>query len=88
VDTTGEGSRIEILNRHPAGSEMDSLMPASAPKLLVSVNQAADILSVSRDTIYRLIRAGRLKSVQMGIDRSVLRVRYSDLEELVESRAI
>jgi excisionase family DNA binding protein len=44
---------------------------------LLTVNDVAARLSISRDTVYRLVRSGALESVRVG---ERLRFRVSDLE--------
>jgi len=51
-------------------------------KLLVSVEEAAELLSVSRRHMYSLLSAGELESVKVGRSR---RVRMSVLREWVEN---
>jgi excisionase family DNA binding protein len=41
------------------------------PKLAYRISEAAQIISVSRKTIYRLIAAGRLKTIYLGRVRLV-----------------
>lgn len=53
----------------------------ATPPLAVGVNDAARLLGVSRDTIYRLINSGKLKSVKLG-GRRVVPIR--ELERLLE----
>lgn len=36
------------------------------PRVLLSVEQAADRLSIGRTTVYRLIKTGELQSVRVG----------------------
>jgi excisionase family DNA binding protein len=55
--------------------------------LIVSVAQAATMLSLSREYVYRLINAGELRTVQMGTVGSHLRIRVTDIEKLIESRS-
>jgi excisionase family DNA binding protein len=51
-------------------------------KALLRVAEAADILSVSRWTIYRWVEEGRLEGTKIG--RGSLRVFYYSIEKLVE----
>jgi len=51
------------------------------PPLAVSVSDAARLLSVSRDTIYRLIQTGKLRTVKLN-GRRVVPMR--ELERLLE----
>jgi|tagenome__1003787_1003787.scaffolds.fasta_scaffold20834729_3 excisionase family DNA binding protein len=48
---------------------------------LMSVAQAADYLGVNVTLVYRLIKAGDLRSTKVG---SVLRLRPSDLDDFID----
>lgn len=61
-------------------------MPNLEP-LLVSVIQAARLMSVGRDHVYRLIASGELPSFELGIGRPLTRIRVTDLHALIEGRA-
>lgn len=54
-------------------------MPRREPELstLYTVNEVADVMRVSRMTVYRLIRGNRLKAVRVGRN---YRVREEDLQ--------
>lgn len=52
----------------------------AVPRLAWSVEEAAEILGISRRTIYELLRAGTLRSVKIGSRRLI---RQSDLEEFL-----
>lgn len=56
---------------------------SDSPARLLTVEDAAGFLSVSRSRLYELIAAGELSSVSIGRSR---RVSLGDLEEFVESR--
>ncbi len=45
-------------------------------KIFVTIREAASMMSVSRDTIYRLINRGELPSVKVG---SIRRIRVADI---------
>ena len=64
--------------------ELLALTPAHTP-LLVTVNQAAALLSVSRTTIYELMWRKELDPVRIG--RSV-RLSLSQLEEFVRQQLV
>jgi excisionase family DNA binding protein len=49
-------------------------------KLLYTPGEAAELLGMGKDTVYRLIRAGALRKVKVG---SATRIAASDLEALV-----
>ena len=55
-------------------------------KLLVSVAEAAEMLSIGRSSMYRLIASAKLPIVQLGLGRSHQRIRVSVLERLIDSR--
>ena len=50
--------------------------------ILLSVDEAARVLSCSRSTVRRLLRGGDLPAVR--VSPRVVRVRRSDLEALIE----
>lgn len=54
--------------------------PAQMCRLLVTVDEAADALCVSRATIYKMLDDGRLPSLRLGRSR---RIRRDDLEDFV-----
>ncbi len=51
--------------------------PRTLPRL-ISVNEAAGVLGVSRRQVYALVQAGKLKPIKVG---ARLRFRLADLEE-------
>jgi len=57
-------------------SEADGPARPSAPKLLLTVEEAADLLSIGRSLMYALIRSGAIPSVRIGRLR---RIRPADL---------
>jgi excisionase family DNA binding protein len=52
-----------------------------AVRLLLKPDEAADILGIGRSTLYELLAAGRIESVQIGRSR---RIPMTVLEEYVE----
>jgi excisionase family DNA binding protein len=54
--------------------------PGQMCRLLVTVDEAADALCVSRATIYKMLDDGRLPSLRLGRSR---RIRRGDLEDFV-----
>ena len=67
----------------PEESSAENDTPAAAAllhsRLLYSPNSAAQVLDVSRSTIYTLMREGRLRFVMIGSDRRIPR---EELERL------
>ncbi|HID87447.1 MAG TPA: DNA-binding protein [Anaerolineae bacterium] len=53
---------------------------------LLTVDQVAEILQVSRTTVYRRIRAGVLPAVKLG--HRQVRIRQEDLEAYIEAHRI
>lgn len=51
-----------------------------APKVLYRVSEAAEIMSVSRATVHRLMSSGKLSFVPIGKER---RISYLDIEAFV-----
>ena len=54
----------------------------------VSLTEAARIMGVSRWTIYRLIKSGRLPTYEYPANRNVTLVKRADLEALMTPRPI
>ncbi len=52
---------------------------------LLTVGEVADVMRVSRMTVYRLIRRGQLKAIRVGRN---YRVREDDLNEYLEEQAV
>ena len=51
--------------------------PSLEDEHLISLNEAAKLLHISRSSVYRLVRRGDLPSVRVGF---LLRIRASDLQ--------
>jgi excisionase family DNA binding protein len=51
---------------------------------LITIRQAAEIIGVDKQTVYRLIAKGRLPVVKFG--PRLYRIHRADLEEIVERR--
>jgi excisionase family DNA binding protein len=59
---------------------------AAAGKLLCSIDETAFLLGCSRRTVYRLIEAGRLRTVRPGgLATSHQRIRRAELDRYVAS---
>lgn len=52
---------------------------------LLTVAEVANVIRVSRMTVYRLIRRGQLKAIRVGRN---YRVRSDDLNDYLESQAV
>jgi excisionase family DNA binding protein len=63
-----------ILRKLPVSDQPDAQAVPLVPRLAYSVQETADALGVSRDTIHELIRTGRLHSVKAGA-RTLIGVR-------------
>ena len=59
---------------------------AEAPPRLLTVQQAADYLQVSIDTVRRWCRTGALRCITLG-DRAGYRIRQEDLDRFMEERS-
>lgn len=55
-------------------------------RYMVSPQQAAEMLHVSRATVLRMIAAGKLQASR--ISRKTLRIRMADVEALVEANKV
>ena len=64
-------------------SETGRVMTGTMNKTLLRVGEAAEVLSVSRWTIYRWVEEGRLRGTKIG--RSSLRIFCESIVGLVES---
>jgi excisionase family DNA binding protein len=77
-------SPTAVLPRLPYGERTLSTSPG-APKLLLRVEEAAHLLSISRKTVYDLLQRGELGSVKIGgcrrISLDALHVFIARLEE-------
>ena len=51
-------------------------------KLLLNVPESVEYSGINRSALYRMIRAGHLRTVK--ISKKATRIRTSDLQELVE----
>lgn len=61
-------------------------MTEPAPrKLMVSPKEAAAMVSVDRDTIFKWIKQGKLPATKLS--RRIIRIRLADLEALIERSA-
>ena len=72
-----------VIGGHAADRERGVMSDSITPALL-TINQAAAYLSVSRSTVYGLIAKGLLTSVR--IVRGAPRIRRSEIDALIESR--
>ena len=63
-------------------------MPATVTDSLTLLRpeDVCERLRISRDTFYRLVRDGRLRTVRLGGPGSALRVRVDELRRFVENQ--
>lgn len=54
----------------------------------MTVADAAKILEVSPDLVYRLCRAGKLAHARIGLGRGVIRIDRADVDAFLESRRV
>jgi excisionase family DNA binding protein len=85
--TLGEAIEVVSANRTVARSFRNrGDVPAavnqefSPTKLLLTVTEASDVLSISRSKLYELLNSGHLPSVHIGRSR---RIRMKDVEDFV-----
>jgi excisionase family DNA binding protein len=55
-------------------------------RLMISPQDAADMLSVDRDTIFRWIKDGRLPATKLS--PRVVRIRIADIEAMIDARRL
>jgi excisionase family DNA binding protein len=53
---------------------------------LLTVEEVADYLNVHRDTVYAMVRSGRLRGFQLGGRKAGWRISETDLRHFVEQR--
>lgn len=56
----------ELLRSSETGSDVIDAVPVNEPRVLLSVEAAAERLSMSRTRVYGLIKSGDLGSVRVG----------------------
>jgi excisionase family DNA binding protein len=54
----------------------------------LTIQAAAELMGVSRWTLWRRIRAGELRAYQAGVDRRTRLVKRSDVEALMRPRPV
>ena len=59
-----------------------------APRLVLTVNEAAALLSCSRSTVYRLCRDGMIRSVRLGAGQGGVRIPRTALEDFVNGGGV
>ncbi|WP_425832250.1 helix-turn-helix domain-containing protein [Streptomyces fractus] len=64
---------------------MSTALAAPVDKLLYKPEEAADVLSLGRSTVYELMAEGALKYIKLGRTR---RIRRADLEAFVEGLSV
>ena len=71
---------IESQREHPQAAQEDEPMTP----LLLTVKQAAEMLGISRTTLYELMKAGEIRSVKRGASRRIPRqVVYDYVDRLI-----
>ena len=80
----GVSGKVETIRGMNCGMKTEGEEPSKmrTTALLVTVVEAAEVLRLSRSTVYELIYSGKLPSVKIGYSR---RVRVVDLEAYVRS---
>jgi len=66
----------------PLTSESDKVLIGAMPKTLFRVEEAAEVLAVSRWTIYRWVEEGRLRGTKIG--KGSLRIFRESVVGLIE----
>src|SRR5947208_2317205 len=81
-----DGATVQRMNvaRGAPESEVPLMAQSSNERCYYSVSEAASLLGVSRDTVWRWVRAGRLPIHTLGPRMS--RVKRTDLERLLADR--
>ena len=54
----------------------------------LTLQEAARLMGIGRQTLWRLVRAGKLQTYQSAINRRVKLVKRADIEELMQPRPI
>jgi excisionase family DNA binding protein len=62
--------------------------PGDLMKEYLTMQEAARFLGIGRQTLWRLVRAGKLQTYQSEINRRVKLVKRSDIEDLMLPRPI
>jgi excisionase family DNA binding protein len=62
----------------------EAVVPAAVPKVLLTVEEAAEVMSLGRTFVYRLVMRQEIRSVKLG---RVRRIPYAALQEFVERHA-
>lgn len=65
---------------------MDRQHTQTIKRLMISPQDAAELLSVDRDTIFRWIKAGRLKASKLS--PRIVRIRMADIEAMLDARTL
>jgi excisionase family DNA binding protein len=76
----------EELARHRSTAATPMSKVPDGLQRLHSIADAAEILSVSTEYVYRAIEAGELSAIDLGHGRAKRRVRASELERFIVSR--
>ena len=73
-----EASSLDHPNKSANEYDAAHLASSTTPKLLITINEAANALSISRSKMYELLNSGAIHSVHIGRSR---RIRVHDLKE-------
>jgi len=76
-------ARPSLVHASPRDTDDHAAAPGALMPLLLTVAQAAELLSVSRTTLYELLAGGSIESIHIGRSR---RVPIDALRDFVESQ--
>lgn len=79
---TAGAHRIAKFKRRRESRGIEPMTDKASPPLLVTVNEAADILGLGRTTIYERVNRGELQPVHIG---RALRFPVAELERFVDA---
>ena len=85
---SGKCSKIAYKRKCDAEKKEERLakMASQVPNIIeyISVKEAVAIFGVERDSVYRLVRSGKVNSVNMG--KRLIRINRKDLELLLSAK--
>lgn len=56
-------------------------------KQLLTVNQVAEILNITKFTVYKMVHKGMLPAYRVG-NKKIIRIKYSDIVEMLEKNKL